>query len=89
MPKPRKTSAPTLPTRYSKYADTIAMAKSLRLGEWLELPADEYTSQKAGRVCVRQALNRSPVLDAIRDRKVFVVNLLANGNIGIQAVRPS
>lgn len=88
MPKYRKTQNASVPQRESKYADIIAAAKRLRRGEWLEIDSDEYSSPEAGRVCVRQALNRSEVLDAIRDRKEFDVRLLDNDKIGIVARRP-
>ncbi len=88
MPKFRKTDHPPIQKRESKYDNIIAAAKALRIGEWLEVNATEYTSPENGRVCVRQALNRSPVLNALRYRKEFSVYLLLNKKIGIQARRP-
>ena len=88
MPNFRKSKNPALPQRSSIYDGIIEAAYGLRLDEWLEIDSADYTSPEHGRLCVRQALNRSARLDAIRDRKVFEVRLLANENIGIKAVRP-
>jgi len=88
MPKFRKTNNPPVQQRESKYDNIVAAAKKLRIGEWLEIDTAEYTSPKNGRVCVRQALNRSPALNAMRNRKEFSVYLLLNKKIGIQARRP-
>ena len=88
MPNYRRTKTASIPRRESKYDDIIDAARRLRRGEWLEIDSDEYSSPAAGRVCVRQALNRSEVLDEIRDRKEFDVRLLDNDKIGITARRP-